>query len=150
MGAAPAEARPPAWAASVLLFLAVAGGVWLVSQLAVRWDLPADFDVAAWLKGGKGWLMLPLASLVLTMAAMLGSVHQWERLAADAPLRDWLVTACWVFGVTFFTALLSGLVLSVVDVPRALSSSWRSATDDLDRCLAVAAGCTGRGDHRQR
>ena len=85
VGAAPAEARPPAWAASVLLLLAVAGGVWLVSQLAGRWDLPADFDVAAWARGGKGWLMLPLASLILTMAAMLGSVLVLGAVEHDVP-----------------------------------------------------------------
>jgi hypothetical protein len=138
----------------VLLFLAVAGGVWLVNQLAQRWGLPVTFDVAAWLDGDRGWLLLPLAALVLTLAAMLGSVHQWERLAADAPLREWLVSAAWVLGATFFTALLAGLALSAVEVPRALSASWRSMLDDLPVALPlllaglaaviVASGRAGR------
>jgi hypothetical protein len=153
-GAAAHASRPPAWAAGVLLFLAVAGGVWLVNQLAQRWGLPVTFDVAAWLDGDRGWLLLPLAALVLTLAAMLGSVHQWERLAADAPLREWLASAAWVLGATFFTALLAGLALSAVEVPRALSASWRSMLDDLPVALPlllaglaaviVASGRAGR------
>lgn len=156
-GAVSREARPPAWAASVLLLLAVAGGVWLVNQLALRWSLPVDFDVAAWLDGDRGWLMLPLTAVVLTLAAMLGSVHQWERLAADAPLREWVVSAAWLLGATFFTALISGLVLSVVEAPRALSAFWLSMLDDLPVALPlliaglaaviVASGRAGRLRH---
>jgi hypothetical protein len=106
------------------------------------------------LDGDRGWLLLPLAALVLTLAAMLGSVHQWERLAADAPLREWLASAAWVLGATFFTALLAGLALSAVEVPRALSASWRSMLDDLPVALPlllaglaaviVASGRAGR------
>lgn len=138
--AAVRAARPPAWAASVLLVLAVAGGVWLVGQLAGRWALPADFDVAAWLDGGKGWLMLPLASLVLTLAAMLGSVHQWERLAEDAPLREWLAAAAWVLGAVFLTLLASALLLSYVTLPDALAVPWLIAAGQLGMALPLLLG----------
>lgn len=152
--AAVRQARPPAWAASVLLVLAVAGGVWLVNQLAQRWGLPASFDVAAWLEGGKGWLMLPLAASVLTLAAMLGSVHQWERLAEDAPLREWGASAAWVLGATFFSILLSALLLSYVKLPPALAVPWQMATAQLGvawplllggvAALITASGWAGR------
>lgn len=101
--------------------------------------------------------MLPLTAVVLTLAAMLGSVHQWERLAADAPLREWVVSAAWLLGATFFTALISGLVLSVVEAPRALSAFWLSMLDDLPVALPlliaglaaviVASGRAGRLRH---
>lgn len=120
--AAPARAaRPPDWAAGALLFLAVAAGVWLVGQLAQRWDLPLAFDVTAWLDGGKGWQLLLVSTLVLTVAAMLGSIHQWERLANDAPLREWLGAAGWVLGATFLALLVASALLSLVKLPEALA-----------------------------
>jgi serine/threonine-protein kinase len=104
-----AAARAPAWAPGVLLLLAVAGGAWLIPQLAVRWGLASNFDVAGWLAGGKGWLLWPLAAAGLALAAMIGSVYQWERLASDAPLAEWGKTALWTLGVTALAVLAAAI-----------------------------------------
>jgi len=51
------------------------GGAWLTLQLAERWQFIAGFNIEAWLEGGNGWLLLPVATVCLGLAAMLGSIH---------------------------------------------------------------------------
>ena len=132
--------RPPAWAGSVLSALAVVGGLWAVSQLTTRLHLPPVFDVRAWLEGSQGWLLLPLAAIVLTLAALLGNTQQWERLAADAPFSEWLGTASWLLGATFFAILGASLLLTALDAPAWLLQSGQTRDLRLPIALPLLAG----------
>ena len=105
-GRSATAAKPPAWAAAALFLLAVLGGVWLTQQAFDRWDLA--FSLTQW----QGWVAAPLAAFILTLAAMLGSMFQWERLAQDAPLSLWGIDAMWTFGMSLVAVLLgTGLMM---------------------------------------
>ncbi len=107
-----AQASPPRWAAGVLSVLAVAGGAWLVTQLAERWGLGNGFDIRAWLAHPAGIAILPLAALCLALAALIGSISQWEVLVSVAPPAQWGRTALWVVGLTLLMLLLAAGAVS--------------------------------------
>lgn len=107
-----AQASPPRWAAGVLSVLAVAGGAWLASQLADRWGLTNGFDIRTWLAEPIGIGLLPLAALCLLLAAIIGSIAQWEVLVSDAPLARWGRSALGVAGVTLAMLLLAAAAVS--------------------------------------
>ena len=139
LGRSRTELKPPAWAASALLLLAVLGGAWLTLQLAERWQFIAGFNIEAWLEGGNGWLLLPVATVCLGLAAMLGSMFQWERLAADAPLKLWGVDALWTLGLTAL-ALLAAAVAVTYLLPDLVDAPPWLITDQVQGILPLALG----------
>ena len=142
-GRSTAQARPPTWAASALFLLAVLGGVWLAQQALGRWEL--SFALDAW----QGWAAIPLTALILTLAAMLGSMFQWERLAQDVPLKLWGIDALWTFGMTT-AAILLGAGLNSALLPHLPDLSFllaQKTVQDITPLLmgAVAAMATASG-----
>lgn len=115
--AAGAQASPPRWAAAVLSVLAVAGGAWLAMQLAGRWGLASGFDIRAWLADPVGFAILPLAAVCLALAALIGSITQWEVLVSDATAGQWGRTALWGAGLTLAVLLLAAAVVSYAFQP---------------------------------
>lgn len=106
------QASPPQWAAGVLSVLAVAGGAWLAVQLAERWGLVSGFDIRAWLAHPAGVAILLLVTLCLSLAALIGSISQWEVLVSDAPPAQWGRSALWVAGLTLIMLLLAAAIVS--------------------------------------
>jgi hypothetical protein len=125
--------KPPPWTASALLVLAILGGVWGTQQLLERWHLAFVLD--DW----TGWAAMPLAAIILTLTAMLGSMFQWERIARDAPLKLWGKDALWTLGSSL-AGIFAGVVLTQILLPKLPGIPELFALDAIQQVLPLVMG----------